>query len=144
MKIDLGPAQLSRRWIDQASERLVAYKRASRLHSDRDLELYKLELEDRFGQIPGEDEESSRFFELLKVRIRAQALAVNEVSTEKGRLKVRVSPQTPLDPVKLMAWVSRQKGAQFNPDGTVLIPAPAPGADTILQAQELLAAWALL
>jgi transcription-repair coupling factor (superfamily II helicase) len=144
VKIDLGPAQLSRRWIDQASERLVAYKRASRLHSDRDLELYKLELEDRFGQIPGEDEESSRFFELLKVRIRAQALAVNEVSTEKGRLKVRVSPQTPLDPVKLMAWVSRQKGAQFNPDGTVLIPAPAPGAGTILQAQELLAAWALL
>ena len=144
VKIDLGPAQLSRRWIDQASERLVAYKRASRLHSDRDLELYKLELEDRFGQIPGEDEESSRFFELLKVRIRAQALAVNEVSTEKGRLKVRVSPQTPLDPVKLMAWVSRQKGAQFNPDGTVLLPAPAPGAGTILQAQELLAAWALL
>ena len=141
VKIDLGPAQLSRAWIDQASERLVAYKRASRLHSDRDLELYRLELEDRFGQTPAGDEGSARFFELLKVRIRAQALAVSEVSAEKGRLKLRVSPQTPLDPLKLMAWVRQQKGAQLSPDGTVLLPA-APA--TILQAQEVLAAWAAL
>jgi transcription-repair coupling factor (superfamily II helicase) len=142
--LNLGAAQLSRTWIDQASERLVAYKRASRLHSDRELELYRLELEDRFGQVPGEDTESARFFELLKVRIRAQALAVSEVSVEKGRLKLRVSPQTPLDPVKLMTWVRQQKGAQFNPDGTVLVPAPAPGDGTIRQAQDLLAAWAAL
>jgi len=140
VKIDLGPAQLSRGWIDQASERLVAYKRASRLHTERDLELYRLELEDRFGQVPEGDEGSGRFFELLKVRIRARALAVSEVSTEKGRLKLRVSPQTPLDPAKLMAWVRQQKGAQFNPDGTVLVPADAGGA--IRQAQDLLAAWA--
>jgi transcription-repair coupling factor (superfamily II helicase) len=144
VKIELGPAQLSRQWIDQASERLVAYKRASRLHSDRDLELYRLELEDRFGQVPGDDEESARFFELLKVRIRAQALAVSEVSTEKGRLKLRVSPQTPLDPVKLMAWVRQQPHAQLNPDGTVLVPVPAAGPGAIRQAQELLATWATL
>ena len=142
VKIDLGPAQLSRSWIDQASERLVAYKRASRLRSDRDLELFRLELEDRFGQVPGEDEESARFFELLKVRIRAQALAVSEVSAEKGRLKLRVSPQTPLDPMKLMAWVGAQKGAQFSPDGTVLVPAAPVGP--VRQAQELLLAWAAL
>ena len=53
-----------------------------------------------------------------------------------------MSPQTPLDPAKLMAWVRQQKGAQFNPDGTVLLPVDAAGA--IDQAQELLAAWALL
>ena len=144
VRIDLGPAQLSRAWIDHASERLVAYKRASRLHSDRELELYRLELEDRFGQVPSGDDGSARFFELLKVRIRAQALAVSEVSAEKGRLKLRVSPQTPLDPVKLMAWVRSRQGAQLNPDGTVTLPA-APGADaTIGQAQDLLAAWATL
>jgi transcription-repair coupling factor (superfamily II helicase) len=144
VRIDLGQAQLSRAWIDQASERLVAYKRASRLHSDRDLELYRLELEDRFGQVPAGDEGSDRFFELLKVRIRAQALAISEVSTDRGRLKLRVSPQTPLDPVKLMAWVRRQKGAQLNPDGTVLVPAVAGPAGVIHQVQELLAAWAVL
>jgi transcription-repair coupling factor (superfamily II helicase) len=142
VRIDLGPAQLSRAWIDHASERLVAYKRASRLHSERDLELYRLELEDRFGQVPEGDEGSVRFFELLKVRIRAQALAVSEVSTERGRLKLRVGPQTPLDPQKLIAWVRQQKGAQLNPDGTVTLPA-AP-ADAVTQAQDLLAAWATL
>ena len=142
VKIDLGPAQLSRRWIDQASERLVAYKRASRLRSDRDLELYRLELEDRFGQVPADDEESARFFELLKVRLRAQALAVSEVSADKGRLKLRVSPQTPLDPGKLVAWVHQRIGAQMSPDGTVLVPAA--GGGVVAQAQELLDAWAAL
>jgi len=78
------------------------------------------------------------------VRIRAQALAVSEVSVEKGRLKLRVSPQTPLDPARLMAWVSQRKGAQFNPDGTVLVPVAAAGPGAVGQAQELLAAWAAL
>jgi transcription-repair coupling factor (superfamily II helicase) len=144
VKIELGPAQLSKRWVDQASERLVAYKRASRLRTERDLELYRLELEDRFGQVAADDEESVRFFELLRVRIRAQALAVSEVAADKGRLKLRVSPQTPLDPAKLMAWVRGQAGAQMSPDGTVLVPVPAAGGGggVIRQAQELLAAWA--
>jgi transcription-repair coupling factor (superfamily II helicase) len=144
VRIDLGAAQLSRRWLDQASERLVAYKRASRLKSLRDLELYRLELEDRFGQIPGDDEESARFFELLKVRILAQAVAVSEVAMDKGRLKVRVSPQTPLDPVKLMAWVQARKGVQFTPDGTIMFPVASTGVPGIQQAQEVLAAWTIM
>jgi transcription-repair coupling factor (superfamily II helicase) len=142
VKLELGAAQLSRLWVDQASERLVAYKRASRLRTEKDLALYRLELEDRFGQIPDKDEESARFFELLKVKILAQALAVGEVAADKGRLKLRLSPQTPVDPGKLMAWVRQQKGGQFNPDGTVFIAAPAPGDATIRQAQEVLAVWA--
>jgi transcription-repair coupling factor (superfamily II helicase) len=142
VRIELGAAQLSRLWVDQASERLVAYKRASRLNSIRDLELYRLELEDRFGQIPDQDGESARFFELLRVRILAKAVAVGEVSSEKGRLKLRLSPQTPVDPGKLMAWVRQQKGGQFNPDGTVFLAAPGPGDATIRQAQEVLGVWA--
>jgi len=142
VKIELGPAQLSRRWIDQAAERLVAYKRASRLRNQRDLELYRLELEDRFGQIPGDDSESARFFELLRVKLLAQAVAVSEVSLDRGRLKLRVSPQTPLDPARLMAWVRSQKDAQLFPDGSVLLPAKGTDAGPILQAQSVLEVWA--
>ena len=142
VKLDLGAAQISRRWVDQASERLVAYKRVSRLKSDRDLDLYRLELEDRFGQIPQDDEESARFFEILRVRIAAQQLAISEVSTEKGRLKFRLGPQTPLDPVKLMGWIQTQKDGTFAPDGTVTLPLGPGGPEaTIRKAQEVLAAW---
>ncbi|HJU83335.1 MAG TPA: transcription-repair coupling factor [Holophagaceae bacterium] len=144
VKVELGQAQVSRRWIDQASERLVAYKRASRLRTERDLELYRLDLEDRFGQIPSDDDESARFFELLKVKLRAQALAVSEVSVQSGRLKLRLSPQTPLDPTKLMAWVRATRDAQFNPDGTVLLPASGKDLGPIRQAQTVLEAWAAL
>jgi transcription-repair coupling factor (superfamily II helicase) len=144
VKLELGPAQLSRRWIDQAAERLVAYKRASRLCSERDLGLYRLELEDRFGQIPADDEESARFFELLRVKLLAQAVAVSEVSLDKGRLKLRVSPQTPLDPARLMTWVRNQKDGQFTPDGCVLLPAQGLEAGPIAQAQRVLEVWAAL
>ena len=40
-----------------------------------------------------------------------------------------------------MAWVKQQKGGQFNPDGTVLLQASAPGDATIRQAQEVLGSW---
>jgi len=144
VKLDaLAPgAQLSRRWIDQAAERLVAYKRISRLRDERDLELYRLDLEDRFGHIADEDEDTLRFFELLKVKLRAQVLAVSEVGVDKGQLKLRLSPQTPVDPVKLMAWVGRQKGASLSPDGAVRLPVLGREDGPVLQAQRVLAEWA--
>ncbi|MBL0312681.1 MAG: hypothetical protein IPP78_08205 [Holophagaceae bacterium] len=142
VRIGLGaPGQLGRRWMDAASERLVAYKRASRLRSERDLDLYRLDLEDRFGQIPQDDDESARFFELLKVRVLAQALAVGEVSLAGNRLKLRLSPMTPVDPAKLMAWVRAKKDVQFNPDGTVLLPLSLGEWGPIRQAQEILREW---
>jgi transcription-repair coupling factor (superfamily II helicase) len=144
VKLDgLAPgAQLSRRWIDQAGERLVAYKRISRLREERDLELYKLDLEDRFGRIAEDDPDTARFFELLKVKLRAQHLAVSEVAVQSGRLKLRLSPQTPLDAAKLLAWVRAQKDAQLNPDGAVLLPLQPAQGGAILQAQRVLAEWA--
>jgi len=144
VKLELGPAQLSRRWIDQAPERLVAYKRASRLRTERDLELYRLELEDRFGHIPGDDDESARFFELLRVKLLAQSVAVSEVSAEKQKLKLRVSPQTPLDPMKLMAWVGSQKDGQMSPDGTITIPTLGKDGGPIAHAQQVLRTWIAL
>ena len=143
VKLDgLAPgAQLSRRWIDQAGERLVAYKRISRLREERDLELYRLDLEDRFGRITEDDADTLRFFELLKVKLRAQALAVSEVAVDKGQLKLRLSPQTPVDPVKLMAWVGAQRGASLSPDGAVRLPVTGSQEGPILQAQRVLVAW---
>jgi transcription-repair coupling factor (superfamily II helicase) len=146
VKLDgLAPgAQLSRRWIDQAAERLVAYKRISRLREERDLELYRLDLEDRFGQVPMDDADTIRFFELLKVKLRAQILAVSEVAVDKGQLKLRLSPQTPLDPAKLLAWVGRTKGASLSPDGSVRLPLLGIQDGPILQAQQVLAGWVTL
>ena len=144
VKIELGPAQLSRRWIDQAPERLVAYKRASRLRTERDLELYRLELEDRFGHIPADDDESARFFELLRLKILAQTVAVSEVSLDRQKLKLRISPQTPLDPMKLMTWVRNQKDGQMSPDGTITLPTLGKDGGPIAHAQQVLRAWAAL
>jgi hypothetical protein len=41
-----------------------------------------------------------------------------------------------------MAWVAQQKGAQLSPDGTLRVPLQGTGANAILQAQRVLAAWA--
>jgi transcription-repair coupling factor (superfamily II helicase) len=120
----------------------VAYKRISRLRDEKDLELYRLDLEDRFGRIADDDPETIRFFELLKVKLRAQHLAVSEVAVDKGMLKFRLSPQTPLEPAKLMAWVGRTKGASLSPDGAVRLPVLGTQDGPLLQAQRVLAEWA--
>ena len=85
-----------------------------------------------------------RFFELLKVKLRAQALAVSEVAVDKGQLKLRLSPQTPLDPVKMMAWVGSQRGASLSPDGAVRVPVQGLQDGPIHQAQRILLEWAAL
>jgi len=92
--------------------------------------------------VPQDDEDSARFFELLKVKLRAQAIAVSEVSIDKGRLKLRVSPQTPVDASKLLAWVRAQRDAQFTPDGSVLLPIQGHEFGATHQAQRVLAEWA--
>jgi transcription-repair coupling factor (superfamily II helicase) len=144
VKLDgLAPgAQLSRRWIEGAGDRLVAYKRISRLRDERELELYRLDLEDRFGHIPEEDADTQQFFELLKVKLRAQALAVSEITVDKGQLKFRFSPLTPLEPARLLAWVAQQKGGSLSPDGTLRVPLQGTEATVILQTQRILSAWA--
>ena len=76
------------------------------------------------------------------MKLRAQALAVSEVAVEKGQLKLRLSPQTPVDPLKLMAWVGAQKGASLSPDGAVRLPLIGSQDGPILQAQRVLVAWA--
>jgi transcription-repair coupling factor (superfamily II helicase) len=101
---------------------VVAYKRVSRIRDARELELYRQELEDRFGPVPGDDEETERFFQAMRVKLQAQRLAVGEVSFADGRLRLRLSPQTPIDPAKLMAWVQERRGASFSPDGSVAVP----------------------
>jgi transcription-repair coupling factor (superfamily II helicase) len=124
VKLNLGTARISRRWLDQSSERVVAYKRMSRILNERDLELYRLELEDRFGPVPCDDEETERFFQIMQVKLLAQQLAVSEVSCSQGRFKFKLSPQTSVEPAKLMAWVQQRKNATLSPDGSVSIPAP--------------------
>ncbi|MBK9795255.1 MAG: hypothetical protein IPP58_01925 [Holophagaceae bacterium] len=136
-----GPgARLSRRWIPTRPAAARCPTSASRASTgDADLELYKLDLEDRFGRISEDDPETIRFFELLKVKLKAQALGVSEVkAVDKGQLKLRLSPQTPVDPAKLMAWVGQTKGASLSPDGAVRLPVLGTADGPILQAQRVL------
>jgi len=123
VKLDLGAARLSRQWLDQSSERVVAYKRLSRIRTERELEMYRLELEDRFGPAPPDDEETERFFQIMGVKIQAQRLAISECCYINGKIKFKLSQQTPVDPAKLMAWVQMRKNAVFSPDGSVTLPA---------------------
>jgi transcription-repair coupling factor (superfamily II helicase) len=64
------------------------------------------------------------------------------VAVDKGQLKLRLSPQTPIDPAKLMAWVGQTRGASLSPDGAVRLPVLGTADGPILQAQRVLGAWA--
>ncbi|MDR2560415.1 MAG: hypothetical protein LBC63_01395, partial [Holophagales bacterium] len=70
----------------------------------------------------------------------AQQLAVSEIVHLEGKIKFKLSPQTPIDPAKLMAWVQHKNGATFSPDGSVSIPAPSGSAQSL--ARSILNEWA--
>lgn len=78
------------------------------------------------------------------MKLLAQSVAVSEVSVDKQKLKLRVSPQTPLDPMKLMAWIRAQKDARMSPDGTITFPTLGKDLGPIAHAQQVLREWAAL
>jgi transcription-repair coupling factor (superfamily II helicase) len=101
--------------------------------------LYRLELEDRFGPVPNNDLETERFFQVMQVKLQAQRLAISEVGCSQGKFKFKLSPQTPVDPAKLMSWVQQRKNAAFAPDGSVSFPS---GAGNLVQlAGSVLREW---
>lgn len=119
-KINLGCAQISSQWIQEASERLVVYKRTSTLNSDNDLDLYYRELTDRFGHIPVDDNDSEFFFDILKIRIKAKTLAISEITSTNKCIKFHINSKTIMDPIRIINWVHKHQSANITPDGMII------------------------
>ena len=70
-------------YIPGSTERMMIYRELDGLHSDRELELFRQRLEDRFGPIPMEGEELMR---VVPLRRMACALGIERILLKDGKM----------------------------------------------------------
>jgi len=109
-------------YIADEQQRLRAYKRIADARDGEQAVKIRAELADRYGPIPEAVETLIRFA-LLKTE--AQRLGIEAIDRRGGALNVKFHPGSKVEPQRLMALVSSQRGAQFTPAGVLRLPAPA-------------------
>jgi hypothetical protein len=77
------------------------------------------------------------------VRLRAEALGVQQVDLVSGHLHLRLGEPTPLPPAALFEWVRSRPGVALSPQGVVKLPVgaqdPLPGLEAALDSLEAMA-----
>lgn len=139
--IDLGKSQISSQWIDQSADRLVIYKRISRLKELVDLETYRQELEDRFGSISPHDTDTLEFFEKMKLKLWAQKLGIHAIVAKRNDIFIKISPAAPINIPQIIEMTTRISGAQFHTDGSLSVPSKSSMTETLTMLMSLFKSW---
>ncbi len=122
--LNLGlDARIPPEYVASEQQRLRAYKRIAEVNGEEEASRMLSELEDRYGPAPDAVKTLLRF---ARVKGMAQRMGVEAVDRRQGVLNVKFHKESKVDPQKLMAMVSRVKGARFTPAG--VLQAPLDGA----------------
>lgn len=86
--IDLPlPAYIPTDWIAEMALRLQLYRRIGNMQSETDVEAMRMELKDRFGQLPAAVE---GLLYQIEVKTLAQALQATHVGMQRGEVRIRL------------------------------------------------------
>jgi transcription-repair coupling factor (superfamily II helicase) len=101
------PAYLPELYVPDVHQRLVLYKRLAQCSTADELEDLRVELIDRFGELPAEAE---YLFELMVLRQEMRRLALRQLDVGAKRLVVTLGQEARLDGDKLLQLISRSRG----------------------------------
>jgi len=77
------------------------------------------ELEDRYGTVP---EAVRNLLAYSALKTLAEHIGIEAVDRRHNLLSIKFHKEATLDPARLMAIVSKTRGAQFTPAGVLLLP----------------------
>ena len=128
-------------YIADAQLRMDLYKRLSHVSSVEELEQFRQELIDRFGELP---QETLNLLSIVSVKIPAQALRISALRYEAGKLLIDFDSSTPLSPQTLIDWtLAKPKQFQLKPPGKLIVhlPTDLSPEQALEEAKKLLSEW---
>jgi transcription-repair coupling factor (superfamily II helicase) len=108
-------------YVADENWRMMIYKKIARARDERVLSETLTEIADRFGSPPPAVERLAAY---ARIRMRAEALGVQSVTAQAGRLHLRLAPDAAVDPERLLELVRSVPGATFTPGRVLTLPAP--------------------
>jgi transcription-repair coupling factor (superfamily II helicase) len=81
------------------------------------LQNMRVELKDRFGQLP---EKAARLVEIMEIKVAAVSLFITKIQNVAGKVRVLFAPETPVSADKIFALHNtRKKQLKFLPEGGI-------------------------
>jgi len=122
VSINLGiDVSIPKDYISEASHRLRTYKRISSAENEAAFAAIHMELEDRYGKIPGSVENLFAYGRLRKL---AEELRVVSIDKAAGGIAVKLSENAKISPEKLMEFLAANENASFSPSGILRVEKP--------------------
>lgn len=113
-------AYFPERYIHDANQRYIAYRKITSIGSDEDLADYKNELEDRYGLMPME---VSNLFEVISLKRDLKKFMVIKLDQGASTIVMAFHDQTPVDPQKILLFINKSNNkARFTPDNRLVCP----------------------
>ncbi len=106
-------------YIENDDHRLNAYREISLAASPADMEKISRDLRDRYGELP---EETAALLRAASLRVRAEKMLIEKIMEGKDSVSVFFNEASPVDPDRLLAFLSSRRGAVVRPDHSVTIP----------------------
>jgi transcription-repair coupling factor (superfamily II helicase) len=133
LKIDL---RVPESYVPEVHQRMSLYKRVSQVRDEAEVRALAEELRDRYGAFPPE---VLGLLTFAGLRLRADALGLQQVDLAGGAFHLRFAPDTPLTPDAVLAAARRSlPGANLTPQG-MRVPVPR-NAPTLAAFEEVLSA----
>ncbi len=124
-QLNLGISlRIDESYIAEENQRLRIYKRIAAAGSEKAVDDVRVELEDRYGEVP---EGVKHLLEAAALRAECERVGVSQVDRKRDQVHLRFAAQASIDPGRLMRLVAKnaKQGAQFTPQGVLRFPLTA-------------------
>jgi transcription-repair coupling factor (superfamily II helicase) len=108
-------------YVADENWRMMIYKKIARARDEKALSETLSEIRDRFGEPPAA---VGRLAAYARIRLRAEALGVEKVTSQGGRVHIRLAEDAAVDPERLLELVRTTPGAALTPARVLTLPAP--------------------
>jgi len=107
LKVD---AQVPDEYVPDPQQRMNLYKRLSKALDSAEIDDIEEETVDLYGKPPVE---FSRLLEIMRIRTLMHRLRVSRVDYNGRDLALTIEPDTPIDPLRMVEWVTKNRNAKL-------------------------------
>jgi transcription-repair coupling factor (superfamily II helicase) len=139
-QVNLGiDIRIPEEYIADFSERLALYKRIAGAADEKEIGRIGDQIRDLYGEIP---RQAGNLLALAALRLQAERIHVRSIDYGSGRLQVKFSEDSPVDPDRLVDLAGRRPGLSLTPQGILRMELPP--ASSASEAERLQAVRDLL
>ncbi|MCX5812603.1 MAG: transcription-repair coupling factor [Proteobacteria bacterium] len=123
-------------YVEDPAQKLLIYKRLSKIKEPGELVEMEEELKDRYGEIPGP---LNNLLKIISLKIFLTDLKIKKLEYSAKRIIIHVTEGTPLNMEKILRFIQKgQSGLKLLPDGKIIVPTDKKTEDLINLARNIL------